>query len=67
MDVGGDSMGEFFLIMLSILISVVLELLVVTFFSKLICWCFGFGFSWKIALGIYLIFLLFKNIFKTSK
>lgn len=32
-----------------------------------ICWCLGFAFTWKLALGAWLLQWLFGSIFKLSK
>ena len=34
---------------------------------KVITWCFGLVFSWKIALGVWFIFLMFNLLTKSNK
>lgn len=34
---------------------------------KLICWCFGFSFSWKVATGIWLCLILAESVLKGGK
>lgn len=32
-----------------------------------ICWAFGLNFTWKIAIGIWLVLYILKSIFKSNK
>lgn len=63
---------EIFAAILAFAIVIVLEIL--CFFPiagaiALIMWCFGVSgyFSWKLAIGIYLVVLLIRGLFRSSK
>lgn len=49
------------------LITVIVSFLVNAGVVKLLSLCFGFAFSWKLALGIWLVSLALKNIFRKEK
>lgn len=49
-----------------IVLAFAISILVTSGIIKLICICFGLEFSWRIAIGIWLIMLLFKQIFSSS-
>lgn len=49
------------------LITIIVSFLVNAGVVKLLSLCFGFAFSWKLALGIWLVSLALKNIFRQEK
>ena len=54
------------------IILVILIALAISFFStaglvKLACWAFGYTFSWKLSVGIWVVLWLLGSAFKSSK
>lgn len=43
------------------------SLIAVSFFVKIICWCFGIYYTFKLALGVWAILILLAMIFKRGK
>lgn len=43
-----------------------LDILVVGLIYKIICWAFGWMFSWKIAVGISFLIMLLQSVFRTN-
>lgn len=43
-----------------------LDILVVGVIYKIICWAFGWTFSWKIAVGISFLIMLLQSVFRTN-
>ena len=56
-----------FIIVLIYFISICVSLAITFTFVKLIAWCFGLVFSWKIALVIWFVFLMFNLFFRSNK
>lgn len=55
------------LIMTAVLILlVILSFLPVALFVYLVCWAFGFTYTWKLAIGIYAVIALLGMIFRTT-
>lgn len=60
--------GQAALIVLLIYVLLIsISLMVTCALVKLITWCFGLMFSWKIALGVWFVILAFNLFFKPSK
>lgn len=55
---------------LTILVSLIVEafcFLITAGMLKVICWAFGFIFSWKLAIGIWFIMSLIRGCVRSSK
>ena len=55
------------IIALVYLITICVSLSITFALVKLFTWCFGLVFSWKIALGVWVVILMFNLFFKTNK
>ena len=53
-----------FIVLVMLLGAMLLDYLTCALIVYAICWCFGFMFSFKLALGIYLVYLFIRGIFK---
>ena len=52
---------------IAFIIVVALSLLINVGIIKLICLCFGLAFSWKIAIGIWLVLVLLGNALRSNR
>lgn len=56
---------------LGVLIGLIVFWVISFCFSSLIvygiCWAFGFSFTWKLAIGIWLILTVLKNVLSSNK
>ena len=62
-------MDDFLILLITISIIIVaagLGFLTTAIFVKLICWAFGFIFSWKLVIGIWAILTLISAVFKSN-
>ena len=46
---------------------IALDIVIVSAVYYAICWCFGLVFSWKIALGIWILVIVFKNVIMDTR
>ena len=53
-----------FIAIVMIVGAMLIDYLVCALIVYCICWCFGFMFTFKLALGVYLVYLLIRGIFK---
>ena len=64
----GYSFGMKALMILVVMImfvgAMLIDYLVCALIVYSICWCFSLAFSFKLALGVYLVYLLIRGIFK---
>lgn len=54
-------------VVLSIILVFILSFGVTSSVVYGICWAFGLNFTWKIAIGIWLVLYILKSIFKSNK
>jgi hypothetical protein len=52
------------LVLLIFIGTLLLSFLITSLIIWLICWCFSLTFSWTMALGIWLVLLLLKSVFR---
>ena len=52
---------------IAFIIVVALSLLINVGIIKLICLCFGLAFSWKVAIGIWLVLVLLGNALRSNR
>lgn len=55
------------LMIIAIIMLLGLDFLLTAGMLYLVCWCFDWVFSWKIAIGVWLIVLFISAMFKTNK
>lgn len=53
-----------FIVIVMFVGAMLIDYLVCALIVYSICWCFGFMFTFKLALGVYLVYLLIRGIFK---
>lgn len=53
-----------FITIVMIVGAMLIDYLVCALIVYSICWCFSLAFSFKLALGVYLVYLLIRGIFK---
>lgn len=53
-----------FIVIVMFVGAMLIDYLVCALIVYSICWCFSFTFSFKLALGVYLVYLLIRGIFK---
>ena len=53
-----------FIAIVMIVGAILIDYLVCALIVYSICWCFSLAFSFKLALGVYLVYLLIRGIFK---
>lgn len=51
--------------LLGIIIGLVISFLITAVLIWILAMCFGFMFTWKLALGVWVIYLIIKSIFTT--
>lgn len=56
----------FLLLLLIVIVCICTSALITVGIVKLICWCFGLAFSWKIAIGVWLIMCLVTSVFSNT-
>ena len=62
-----DAMKKVIFIILGIIIGLVVSFLCTAGLIKLACWAFGYTFSWKLSVGIWVVLWLLGSVFKSSK
>ena len=55
-----------FLAVLLIIIACLVSFFITAGLVAIICWAFGFMFTWKLALGVFAIYVLVKGIFNIT-
>ena len=60
-------MSKFLATLLALLIVLGLDFALLSLITYLICFCFGIAFTWKLALGIWLIIIAIKLCFAKTK
>lgn len=60
-------MSKFLATLLALLIVLGLDFALLSLITYLICFCFGIVFTWKLALGIWLIIIAIKLCFTKTK
>lgn len=55
-----------FILVLTFIVAVVIGFGITSGILYGICWAFGFKFTWKLAIGVYLVLILLKAIFSRS-
>ena len=53
-----------FIVIVMFVGAMLIDYLVCALIVYSICWCFSLAFSFKLALGVYLVYLLIRGIFK---
>ena len=53
-----------FIVIIMFVGAMLIDYLVCALIVYSICWCFSLAFSFKLALGVYLVYLLIRGIFK---
>ena len=53
-----------FIVIVMFVGAILIDYLVCALIVYSICWCFSLAFSFKLALGVYLVYLLIRGIFK---
>ena len=63
------SKKEILLFILGAIIGILISFSITALFVKIICWAFGFNFTFKIAIGIWVLIFLINSAFhiKTSR
>lgn len=59
-------MIRIFGVLIALVLYLGLGLLVTGGLVALICWCFSLVFSWKLAIGIYIVYLVVAGLFKSA-
>lgn len=60
------SKKEILLFILAVIIGTLISFSITALFVKIICWAFGFNFTFKIAIGIWALILLISSAFKIN-
>lgn len=55
------------IIVLMIVVVIGIDFLIAAGIVKLVCWCFGLVFSWKVTLGIWVLLCVFSTFIRATR
>lgn len=60
------SKKEILLFILAVIVGILISFSITALFVKIICWAFGFNFTFKIAIGIWALIFLISSAFRIN-